>query len=216
MNDHSDLPLSASLDTSNTFILTCEHTQRGMPYSMCGHLVEAFWRGANMKGDIDRCRKPWGCGSCPAMEMRNKEIKAGRALYVSNKPVDTSEWKLRLERLRNEQPKMKMPERNDAGYLRGWVAPERQALASAPKQHVPARPKESTKKSTDGEFVAHDIQSLVTELAAEESAVKTPTPAPTPVAPKPVAAAPVASSPTKAESPLMAMARRLKEAQANG
>ena len=81
------IPITASLDGKrNAFTHACKHTQQSRHYASCLHIASPdSKKSEHFKTLYSDCITAVDKGLCPAVDMRNKEIEAGKALYFKER-----------------------------------------------------------------------------------------------------------------------------------
>lgn len=73
-------PLDASMSPQNTVYFHCDVYQGRPSYAGCLHFLEAHRAGRDVLRP--ECQQAVARGTCPAVQMRKRETKAGKALYA--------------------------------------------------------------------------------------------------------------------------------------
>lgn len=93
-------PPEASRSGVNQYYHHCKAVKVSRHYGVCLFTIEAYERGQELKETA--CVKALTKGTCPAMKMRQEELKAGKALYyIPHVQKDVEDVKVNAPRTRH-------------------------------------------------------------------------------------------------------------------
>lgn len=122
--------IDKSLTMPNAQRVRCQYVKRETFYSTCGLFARAVLSGGSVSGDIHpNCKKALNARTCPAMAMRQEEVKADKPLYFVELDQAPA-FERAVEGDIFDKDGYAIPQSNDPSYQRGWHCLEKEAVQS--------------------------------------------------------------------------------------
>lgn len=205
--DDEVYPVEKSAGGSNAYCMkACVVVGYQPAYCICVNKIQAMQRDDTLRG-LEECESAIRHGACPAVAMREEELKAGKAIYYINR--------VKLQKFNDAQADM------EADLLRRKMGIERKAgkhIASVPSVatfKTPPKPASASLPPEENGYAAA-INAAMRDLEKKPDPAPVPTPAPIRVEPKPEPkpAAKAAQPQLKAGMSLVELARARLAAKA--
>lgn len=165
------MPADASKSGRNAFYHSCPLLNRRASYAVCLHTIEAQQEGR--LPDSCECGPHIGRRLCAALEMRELELAAGRAMFFQERVFPSVVEERAIKKLNPDaKDEILGPSRpDDRSYMRGWN------MAGGAKPAAPAKKsvvKELNKPASDRLFGTKSVTlaDTVNAMAKEELADK--------------------------------------------
>lgn len=150
-------PIERSRGGDNTYILPCDVYGGRRHYAVCLRIIERHEEGNAQMWEPD-CNTAIACRECPAVDLRKKEEKAGKALFF-------------VERQSPPYQKVGDEEIFSKSYQNGWAKkPSKQGKKATVKIHQspPTETPKPKKRKPSGSMHADLVNKLMEEEQNDE------------------------------------------------